>query len=443
MLPIDALVTDLMFKGNAAFDQATLLDALGGADNVAKWQVIDPDMLDPRFEMELSPSRPFRARGERRLMMIDAATAPMRVIAGEDPSAGMPEPRDPSTLVPVDLRAAKEELIAICEKVPVRLGRLFALGSPGDAVWVVRAPRDLRGLALLPWVLDPTTDVDGRRRPSQLTKKEFETKVMAYEKRLEEISDAAILAKLAAVPGVNIEHRGELLIVDLLEADGTWLPLKSLQVEDVVAAVDEFSLIPGAPRSDGPTVPAANQAGARTNPAANGTSGSTSTNGARLTADAGPGPAGTAGANPSVAPSVVPDVPSVPLRVVEVGGKVTLWFPAERFDLDVAAALGKKDWDAIVRKADQLSGAQRDRLQRDGGGFIAPLEFLSEVFVEGKPLNRSQFDKEARALSGGVRALDVHFPRFGPVALLDVPGKGRFVTSLVEYATEAAALLTT
>jgi len=28
-----------------------------------------------------------------------------------------------------------------------------------------------------------------------------------------------------------------------------------------------------------------------------------------------------------------------------------------------------------------------------------------------------------------VKSLDVHFPRFGPVTLLEIAGKGRFVTS--------------
>jgi hypothetical protein len=33
------------------------------------------------------------------------------------------------------------------------------------------------------------------------------------------------------------------------------------------------------------------------------------------------------------------------------------------------------------------------------------------------------------------------FPRFGPVVLLEVPGKGRFVTSLREHADAVAALV--
>jgi hypothetical protein len=120
---------------------------------------------------------------------------------------------------------------------------------------------------------------------------------------------------------------------------------------------------------------------------------------------------------------------------------VLLVFPAERFDLDIAAALGKRDWDTIVRRSDNMTGAVRDRLHRDGGAWVAPLEFLSEVFVDGKPLTKTAFEQGAVPLASGGRALPVHFPRFGPAMLLDVPGKGRFVTSLTEHAEAVAAVV--
>jgi hypothetical protein len=115
-------------------------------------------------------------------------------------------------------------------------------------------------------------------------------------------------------------------------------------------------------------------------------------------------------------------------------------FPAERFNLDVAAALGKSDWDSVVRRSDNLSGAVRDKLHRDGANFIAPLEFLSEVFVDGKPLTKQQFEKDAQLLDGA-KSLEVHFPRYGEVVLFEVPGKGRFVTSVTKGAERAVALV--
>ena len=134
-----------------------------------------------------------------------------------------------------------------------------------------------------------------------------------------------------------------------------------------------------------------------------------------------------------------PEPKGPPIAATEVDGKIMLVFPQERFDLDVAAALGKRDWDQVVRSSDNLSGALRDKLHREGASWIAPLEFLSEVFVEGKPLTKMQFEKEARPVDGG-RALDVHFPRFGDVVLLEVGGK-RYVTSLTDRAERAAALV--
>jgi hypothetical protein len=291
----------------------------------------------------------------------------------------------------------------MCQKLPVRLGRLFALGSWGDAVLVARNARDLRGVALIAWALDPTVDVDGRQSASQLTKQQFEAKILAYEKRLEELDEQDILAGLS---GVSFERRGDLLVVDVLEADGSWDQRKSILMENQLAAMERFSMIPGAPASKKKEEPPAPK---------------------------------KAEAAPPPPPKEEPKGP--PLKVAELGGTVVLVFPPERFDLDVAAALGKRDWDAIVRRSDQIPGAMRDRIQRDGAAWVAPLEFLSEVFVEGKPLSKPAFESGARKLDGGARALDVHFPRFGPAVLLEVPGKGRFVTSAVDAAPAVAALL--
>jgi hypothetical protein len=396
MLQLDSLVTDLMFQASAAIDQQTLVDGLGGEDALQTKQLLDVDRLDPRAEMELSPSMPFRRRGERRLMIIDdQATTPR-----QDPQT------DP--IIKVDLRPFKEALIATCQKLPIRLGRIFALGAWSDAVIVAREVRDLRAICLLPYALDPHVDIDGKRRATPLSQKEFEAKLLAYEKRLEELDDQQILARLS---GVSFERRGDVVVVDVLEADGTWDQRKSILMEKQLAAMDTFSMLPGAPSSAGkgngePAKPAARPA------------------------------------EPAPAPAVPakPEPKGPPIAAKEVDGRIVLVFPPERFDLDIAAALGKRDWDHVVRGSDNLPGAVRDKIQRDGASWIAPLEFLSEVFVEGKPLTKAQFEKEARSVDGA-RALDVHFPRFGEVVLLDIPGKGRFVTSLTERSERAAALV--
>jgi hypothetical protein len=405
-LSLDSLVTDLIFQASAAIDQKTLVDGLGGQDALTTKQLLDVDRLDPRAEMELSPSMPFRRRGERRLMLIDDQAITPR----QDPQT------DP--LIKSDLRPEKERLIAIAQKLPIRLGRLFALGSWGDAVIVARSARDLRGVCLIPWALDPQVDVDGKRRATPLGPKEFEAKITAYEKRLDELDDQAILQGLS---GVSFERRGELLVVDVLEADGTWDQRKSMLMEQQLAAVERFSLIPGAPASQLP-------------------SSERPTKSIRPPTDKGPvkAEAKKEPAKPEPAPKPVPKGP--PIQAKEIDGTVLLVFPAERFDLDVAAALGKRDWDQVVRTTDNINGSLRDKIHREGASFIAPIEFLSEVFVDGKPLTKAAFEKDATTAEG-MRSLGVHFPRFGDVTLLEIAGKGRFVTSYTSDPTRAAQLL--
>ncbi len=398
-LSLDTLVVDLMFQSSAAIDQKTLIDGLGGEEVLQTKQLLDVDRLDPRAEMELSPSMPFRRRGERRLMILDETVITPR----PDPQA------DP--LVKGDLRAAKEQLIGICQSLPVRLGRLFALGSWGDAVLVAKSAKDLRGICLLPYALDPQVDVDGKRRATPLSQKEFEAKILAFEKRLDELDDQQIIANLT---GITFERRGDCLVVDVLEADGSWDQRKSMVMEQQLAAIDRFSMIPGAPSSPKP----ADKPKVAEKPAA----------------------AAAPKVEPKAEPKPEPKGP--PITTQDVDGAVVLVFPAERFDLDIAAALGKRDWDQIVRSSDNLTGAMRDKIHRDGAGWIAPLEFLSEVFVDGKPLTKQQFEKEAASSPGAdnIKSLDVHFPRFGPVTLLEISGKGRFVTSL-DDAQRAAKLV--
>jgi hypothetical protein len=242
---------------------------------------------------------------------------------------------------------------------------------------------------------------------------------MAYEKRLEELDDQQIIGALS---GVSFERRGDLVVVSVLELDGTWDQRKSLVMETQLAALDRFSMIPGAPAQP----KAAERPTKSMRP--------TTERGASKSEAA----ASPSRAEPAPAPKVEPKGP--PLIAQELDGKIVLVFPAERFDLDVAAALGKRAWDQIVRRTDNLTGAMRDKIQRDGASWIAPLEFLSEVFIDGKPLTKAEFEKTATT-TNGVRSLDVHFPRFGPVVLLEIAGKGRFVTSLenVERAAQLVA----
>ncbi|MEO8845740.1 MAG: hypothetical protein ABI704_29470, partial [Kofleriaceae bacterium] len=257
----------------------------------------------------------------------------------------------------------------------------------------------------------------GKRRQTPLSQKEFESKLTTYEKRLEELDDEQIIARLE---GINFERRGDLVIVDVLSEDGTWDQRNSMMLEMQLGAWDTFSMIPGAPSTAKAPPPAA------------------PSNGKAAAAAPAPAP------KPAPAPVKKEEPKGPPLVVTELDNGVVLVFPQERFNLDVAAALGKHDWDNVVRRSDNLSGAQRDKMQRDGANWVAPLEFLSEVFVDGKPLSKPQFEKDSQPLAtdgGAMKSLVVHFPRFGEVVLFEVPGKGRFVTSLTSGAERAVALV--
>ena len=389
-LAIDSLVTDLMFQAGDGLDPEVLVEVLGGQEELAKKQVLDPDMQDPRFEMELSPSMPFRSRGERRLMLIDDSVAPMR----PDPQA--------TSIIPIDLRPARDELIKVCAAVPIRVGRLFALGSWGDAVWVVRSYRDLRGLCLISWALDPAMDIDGRRRAAPLGQSEFEEKLMSYDKRLDELDEDQIRESLG---DAKIDEREDgLIVIDMLEEDGTWDQQKSLMREVAVASIDRFSHFPGAKNNEPAKSPSDAEKEIEKAPAS----------------------------EPEPAAEVVSDV--VPLTTKQLGKSLLFIFPPERFDLDVASKLGKKDWESILTAADGIDGETKDILYTSGADFVAPIEFFSEVFVQGKPLSKPQFEENATTHAGecsGFKTMEVQLPRFGHVMLITRPDGSRLVCSIL------------
>ena len=136
---------------------------------------------------------------------------------------------------------------------------------------------------------------------------------------------------------------------------------------------------------------------------------------------------------------MLPGVP--PITAATIRDQIALIFPAERFNLDMAAELGKRNFEAVWRKNDAIDGPTRDSVLRNGANFIAPLEFLSEVFFEGAPLSKPVFEKQASVLPRDIKTLEVHCPRFGPVLLFDIPNRGRFISSNLSYPSEIADLL--
>ncbi|HKA87913.1 MAG TPA: hypothetical protein VKE22_09620 [Haliangiales bacterium] len=386
MFAPDSLVMDVIFPATARPTPEQVTAGLGG-EAVAKTRAIaDIDLDLPQVEMELSPTFLVRKRGDRRVFIVDDASPPLR--------------RNPRTepIVPRDLRPERDRLVKLVEATGAKIGRLGAFGAWGDAAVVVRAVRDLRALMLLAWALDPTYDLEGRRRASQLTKREFEMKLGSFDKRLDELDDAMVLAR---VPPARLQQVGELTVVDVLDAKtGHWDVRKSYEMEKRVGAVELFSRIPGA-KHEPPD-------------------------------DAAPAPPPPRVADAPPPPPPAPEPPALagdPITVLTLAGRLVLRIPADRLTLDLTTALGKRQLDFLGPK-DKVSGKQKDQLYQDGGGFVAPLAFLSEAFVDGKPLDKRRFlaDAEDRA---GVRTLVAHLPRFGAVRIIEAGG-ARWITSEVD-----------
>ncbi len=384
MFAPDSLVMDVIFPATARPTPEQVTQGLGGEDVAKTRAIVDIDLDLPQVEMELSPTFLVRKRGDRRVFIVDDASPPLRKSPRTEP------------IVARDLRPERDRLVKLVELTGAKVGRLGAFGAWGDAVVVVRALRDLRALMLLAWALDPTYDLEGRRRASQLTKREFEMKLASFDKRLDELDDAMVLAR---VPPARFQQVGDLTVVDVLDAKtGHWDVRKSYEMEKRIGAVELFSRIPGA-KYEAPDEPA-------------------------------PPPAKRVEAPPPPPPAPEPAaLVGDPITVMTLGGRLVLRIPADRFTLDLTTALGKRQLDFLGAK-DHVTGKQKDQLYQEGGGFVAPLAFLSEAFVDGKPLDKRRFVAEAED-RGGVRTLLAHLPRFGAVRILETGG-ARWITSEVD-----------
>jgi hypothetical protein len=381
MFPRDSLVLDVIFPARARPTAEQVTEGLGGEAVTQSRMIVDIDLDLPQIEAEVSPTFLLRRRGERRVFIVDEASGPLRQSPRTQP------------IVARDLRPERDRLAAVVEKTGARLGRLGAFGAWGDAVIVARSARDLRAVMLLSWALDPRVDLEGNRRASPLSEQELELKLASFDKRLEEIDDATILSR---VPPATLERRGPkdapLLVVSVLsDRDGSWDVRKSYELEKRVGAIDLFSRIPGA----------------------------------RSTA-------AVAAAEPELEPEPEPEPPrpaGPPIGSVEIDGRIVLRIPGERLHSETVTALGKRPLDALAQD-DPIPRPVRDRIEQTGCGFVAPLEFLSEVFLEGKPLDRRRFEEGATEVAPGVKTLEAHLPRYGGVWVIETAG-GRWVTSEV------------
>lgn len=155
----------------------------------------------------------------------------------------------------------------------------------------------------------------------------------------------------------------------------------------------------------------------------------------------GPRPAQPAGSGIVVTghATVVPEKPAEPepigppLEAIDVEGRVVLRVPAERWSLELVTKLGSRDL-GMIKPHDKVSAQQRDAIARQGAGFLATLPYFSEVFLDGKPIDKKRFEADSTEVQPGVRVLEAQLPRYGS-ALVVVTARGKFLTSEVGLAT--------
>lgn len=396
MFAVDTLVFDVILPASARPTPEQVQDGLGGAEAAEARAIIDVDLDLPQLEQEISPTFLLRRRGDRRILIADEAGAPLR-------------PNRTSPVVARDLRPEKERLASFIEKTGSRMGRMNTFGTWGDAVIVTRSLRELRAIALLGWALDPTMDLDGRRRAGQLSQREFEMKLATFEKRLDELDDATILSR---IPPSTVETRGTkeapiYVVSSLSDRDGSWDIRKSYELEKRLGAVDLFSRIAGARQTI--AVPGAAAAA----------------------------PAAAAPETKAEPPPEPPKPKGPPITSVEHGSRVILRIPEGRLDSETVTALGRRAVEALA-SGDEVNRRDRERMEHDGAGFVAPLAFLSEVFLEGKPLDKKRFTEGAIEVAPGVKVFEAHLPRYGAVWVLETDGK-RWVTSEIGKADAVLA----
>ena len=391
MLEPHLLVLDIIFDAKSEIDSDSFVAAFGGEDLLKTYTIFDPDTQDPRLEMELSPSYPFRRQRERRLMIIDN-------------DFGALKQKEDQLVVTKDLRDKKKQLLDLFKNLPLRFARLFSLGTWGDAVWISKDAADFRAISLLGWALDPNTDEDGKTRETPLNQREFEAKLQAYPKRIEELDEETILQNIGSATLTKDEDH---IVIDVLDEKGHWNLEDSARLEESMAALTSFSMIPGAPQvqanRDEPKTP-------QTESVPTSDEDSDKKN----------------------------DLDPITFKIIE--GQMLLLIPDSVFDLAFAAKIGKKDWETVLGHVPTLSGAQKDLVYKQGLDFLTPIEFFSEVMLDGTPLTKKAFQDMAVETKAGVKTMQVRFPRFGEVQLLQTPDQKKWITSdLSDLSTKSDA----
>jgi hypothetical protein len=143
---------------------------------------------------------------------------------------------------------------------------------------------------------------------------------------------------------------------------------------------------------------------------------------------------------PPKAPEPPPEAPKNAIRSVEVAGKTYLIIPKERVSTSLLDDLVKGRLDSF-HKIDALSGKVQELIARKQVPFLAQLEFLSELFLDGKPLNKSAAQSMMQPVSDGYSTFVAHMPRFGRVRVIGRDGAWWFYSDAEEDAKTLLPLL--
>ncbi len=383
MLSIDSLTLDLVFLRGKMPQEESLAALVPADEEEPRWQAIDAD-YQPEFEQQISPTAPFRRPEERRILAIDIAGGSLAAEEG----AGFCNK---------DLRKDKELLLTIAADPAIRFARMGTLGGFADAVLVARSLQDIRAYALLLWVYSPMIDADGRSRSSQLPPTEIKKKAATFEKRIVELSEQDILEGMSG----NFTRHDDLVVVDFLNNEGGYDFRFATEGLLSIAAIDRFSHFAGAPAGPKREEPKKEVVKEK-----------------------------------ALAPKAEKKSPGVVVKTLEDDA----WFLfSDGFTPAVAASMGNRDYDQFL-KGVNLEGRIRDRIYEHGANFAAPIEFLSEVFFDGKPLSKGTFEENAED-SGAGKSLKVMYPRYGAVTLLIDASDQRWVLSSQVSASHVSKIL--
>jgi hypothetical protein len=132
-----------------------------------------------------------------------------------------------------------------------------------------------------------------------------------------------------------------------------------------------------------------------------------------------------------------PEPPKAPIRAAELDGKPVLLVPKERFGVSTFEGIAKGRLE-ILHKIDQVPGRVQEEVARKRVPFLAELPSLTELFYEGRPLDKSAASKLLEPVSDGYATFVAQMPRFGRVRVI---GRGDSWWFFSDAEVEAKELL--